>query len=157
MENLNLHKQKLYSLIIAGVGLIAIILPWMSVSVNLGGFGGMGGTSANGFRGWGYLSLLGVVAVVIAALLGDKTKDYDEMFKKVALGGFAAIAAGAIIFFIRILSYGNGGFTGVKTSSGFGLWIAIVAGLAGLAVLLGLVKVPDITKNTPPPPTPPNV
>ena len=51
MENLGFHKSKLYSLILAGVGLISMLLPWIS----LGGFG-----SKNGFGGWGLLVLVGV-------------------------------------------------------------------------------------------------
>ena len=108
MENLNLHKQKLYSLIAAAIALITLILPWQTYSVTLGGFGGFdfgggGGMgrsgSANGFRGWGWLSFLGIIGVVVASLMGDKTKPYDDTFKKVALGSFGVIALGAIIFY----------------------------------------------------------
>ena len=155
MENVNLHKQKLYALIVAGVALISLILPWMTVSYDFGGFGGAGGSrSANGFRGWGYLSLIGVIVVVIASLLGDKTKGYEAMHKNLALAGFALVVVGAVIFFIRIGSVGNAGFMGVKTGPGFGLWIAIIAGLAGLGWVSGLIKMPD-NKPTPPPPPPP--
>jgi hypothetical protein len=124
MENLNLHKQKLYALIAAAVGLIALLLPWQTVSfaVDLGGFGfgGNGKRSINGFNGWGWLSLLGIIAVVIASLMGDKTKTFDETFKMVALAGFGAMALGAIIFMIRVISVGGHGF---KSSPGFGLFI----------------------------------
>ncbi|HEY6503829.1 MAG TPA: hypothetical protein VIZ28_07645 [Chitinophagaceae bacterium] len=143
MENLNFHKQKLYSLIIAGVALIAMILPWASFSLGI-----FGGDSVNGFRSWGILSLFGVIGVAIACLLGDKSKEFDETFKKVALGSFGAIALGALLFFFRINSYG-GGFGGV--GSGLGLWLCLVAGLAGLGWVSGLVKLPDNKK----PPSPP--
>ncbi len=133
-----LHKQKLYSLIIGGVALIALILPWVSISL-----GGFGGGSANGLRSWGILSLLGIGGVAAACFMGDKTKEFDEMTKKIALGSFAAIAAGALIFFLRLSSYG-GGFGGVK--SGLGLWLCLIAGLAGLGWVMGLIKIPDSKK-----------
>lgn len=138
MEQMNFHKQKLYSLIIAGVALVAIILPWITVSL-----GGFGSSSANGFRGWGLLSVLGVGAVAAACFMGNKALAFDDTFKKVALGGFGAIAAGALLFFFRLNSVA-GGFGGV--SSGFGLWICLVAGLAGLGLVLGLIKIPDNKK-----------
>ena len=138
MEQMNFHKQKLYSLIVAGIALIAMILPWVSFS-----FGVFGGGSANGFRSWGFLSLLGIAGVAVACLMGDKTKEFDEMYKKVVMGSFGAIAGGALIFFLRISSFG-GGFGGV--GSGFGLWLCLLAGLAGLGWILGLIKLPDNKK-----------
>lgn len=161
MENLNLHKQKLYSLIAAAIALITLILPWQTYSVTLGGFGGFdfgggGGMgrsgSANGFRGWGWLSFLGIIGVVVASLMGDKTKPYDDTFKKVALGSFGVIALGAIIFMTRAISASRGTF---KSSPGFGLFICIVVAAAGLALLMGLIKIPDGKSTPPPPPTPP--
>jgi hypothetical protein len=158
MENLNLHKQKLFALIVAGVAFIAILLPWMTVSVNFGGLGlGSRGSSLNGFRGWGLLSLLGVVGVIVASLVGEKTQVYDDTFKKVAMGSFGVIAIGAIVFFLRIKSYGGGGYQGVSTSAGLGLWLCAIAGLAGLAWVAGLIKLPENkppTTPTPPPPPP---
>ena len=138
MEQMNFHKQKLYSIIVAGVALIAMILPWVSISL-----GAFGGGSANGFRGWGILSLLGIAGVAVACLMGDKSKEFDEMYKKVVMGSFGAIAAGALIFFLRISSFG-GGFGGV--GSGFGLWLCLLAGLTGLGWGLGLIKLPNNKK-----------
>ncbi|RYF96728.1 MAG: hypothetical protein EOO00_01990 [Chitinophagaceae bacterium] len=134
MEQMNFHKQKLYSLIFAGAALIALFLPW--VSINLGMFGG---GSVNGFRSWGILSFLGVLGVAAACLLGNKTLPFDDTFKKVALGSFAAIALGALIFFIRLSD-------GFGASSGFGLWLALIAGIAGVVWVLGKVNLPDIKK-----------
>ncbi|MEI9807314.1 MAG: hypothetical protein WDO16_05195 [Bacteroidota bacterium] len=115
--------------------------PAMGLRSALGGFGG---GSANGFRSWGlFYHYWGVIGVAIACFLGDKSKEFDDTFKKVALGSFGAIAAGALIFFLRISSY-SGGFGGV--SSGVGLWLCLIAGLVGLGWLLGLVKLPDNKK-----------
>ena len=136
---MNFHKQKLYSLIVAGLALLSMILPW--VTYNMGMFGS---GSANGFRSWGLLSLLGIIGVVAVCFIGDKTKELEEMYKKVALGSFGAIAAGAFIFFLRLTST-SGGLGGV--GSGFGLWICLLAGLAGLGWLFGLIKLPDNKKG----------
>ena len=125
----NLHKQRLYSLVIAGVALISLFLPWVTV-----GFLG----SLNGFRGWGIFSLLGVLGVVAAVFMGNKTMSYDDTMKKVAMGSFGAIALGALIFAVtKSSTYGP--FAG----TGAGVWICLVLGLAGLAVLFGLVKIPE--------------
>lgn len=131
MEQVSLHKQKLYSLIIAGIAFIALILPWVTF--------GFVGASANGFRGWGLLSLAGVAGVAIACLAGNKTIPFDETFKKIALGSFAAIALGAIIFFIRISSVG-------LFSTGFGLWLCLIAGILGILWVSGMIKLPDPKK-----------
>ena len=132
MNQMNFHKQKLYALIAAGIGFISLLLPWLT-----GAFGG----SLNGFRGWGILSLLGVVAVGIISFMGDKSKEYDDNSKKIAMAGFGAIALGGLIFMLtKNSSYG--GF-GSFLKPGFGLWLAIIAGLAGLGWLLGLIKLPD--------------
>jgi len=125
------------TLIIAGVAFISLILPWVSISF------GFAGGSVNGFRSWGILSLLGVIGIVISCLMGNKAVQFDETFKKVALGSFGAIGLGALIFFIRLSSYG-GGFGGV--SAGFGLWLCLAAGVFGVIFLLGIIKLPDPKK-----------
>ena len=139
MENLNLHKQKLYSLIIAGVALISLFLNWITIS-----FGGYSGGGSNGLKSWGLLSLIGVGTVIAACFMADKTKEFDANTKKIAMGGFGAIALGALLFFLRLNSLGGGISSAVK--SGLGLWLCLAAGLAGLAWVFGLVKIPDNKK-----------
>jgi hypothetical protein len=138
MEQINLHKQKLYSLIIAGIALIAMMLPWLSFSF----LGGLAGGNANGFRGWGILSLFGIFGVVAACFLGNKTEPFDETFKKVALASFAAMALGALLFFVRL----NSSALGDVVNSGIGLWICLAAGVFGVIWVLGKVKLPDPKK-----------
>ena len=138
MENLGFHKSKLYSLILGGVALISMILPWFTVSA-----GGFGGISKNGFNSWGLVTLIGVGLVAAACFMGDKSKTFDDMGRKLALAGFGAIAGGAVIYLIRILSVGGSKYGGmVKASPGFGLFIALAAGAIGLLLLLGIIKVP---------------
>lgn len=64
----------MYSLIIAGVAFISLLLPWLTAK----GFGG----SLNGFRESGILSLLGVGTVVAICFMRDKTKEFDTNLKK---------------------------------------------------------------------------
>lgn len=140
MEQMKFHKQKLYSLILAGVAIISMLLPWFSVKAS-GGFGF--GVSKNGFGSWGLLALIGAGVVVAACFMGDKSKVFDDMGKKLALGGFGAIAGGAVIYLIRILSVGGGKYGGmVKASPGIGLFLGLVAGALGLLILLGMIKPP---------------
>lgn len=136
MEKLGFHKQKLYALIAAGVALISLFLPWATVS-----FGGYGAGSVNGLRGEGLISLLGVGGVAAACFMGDKAKVLEGNFKNIALGGFGAIIAGALIAFISVSGKGKG-----IVKPGFGIYIAILVGIAGLLFLLGIIKVPDNKK-----------
>jgi hypothetical protein len=122
-----MHKQRLYSLVIAGAGFITMLLPWLTFSFFVN-------SSANGFRSWGWLSFLGIAAVAASVFLGNKQQRFDSMFKNVVMAGFGAMALGALIFFIR--------FNGLGLSAGFGLWACLVVGLAGLAFIFGLVKTP---------------
>ena len=138
MENLGFHKTKLYSLILAGVALISLLLPWISVSA-----GGFGGGSKNGFGGWGLLVLLGIGAVAAACFMGNKALTFDDMGKKLNLGGFGAIAGGAVIYLIRILTMGGSGYGGmIKVSPGLGLFLGLAAGAIGVLLALGKIKVP---------------
>jgi hypothetical protein len=139
MEQMNFHKQKLYSLIIAGIAFISLLLPWLTAK----GFGG----SMNGFRGWGILTLAGVGAIAVITFMGDKSKEYDMNTKKIALGGFGAIVLGALIFLLTKNSAYGGGLFGSIFKPGFGIWLCLISGLAGLGWLLGLIKLPE---NKPP-------
>ncbi|MBI1343861.1 MAG: hypothetical protein GC171_13090 [Terrimonas sp.] len=138
MEQLNFHKQKLYSLIAAVIAFIALLLPWTTIN-----FMGMSSNSGNGLRSWGIVSLLGVAAVAIASLLNDKTQDYDANMKKLVTGGFAAIAVGALLYFIRIKSGSGNPFGGDLVKSGAGLWVCLVTGIAGVLYHMGIIKIPQ--------------
>lgn len=134
MEQLNLHKQKLYALIIALVAFISLLLPWLTTS-----YGG----SLNGLRGLGLLTLLGIGAVVALSLMGDKSKEYDANTKKLVMGAFGAIILGALLFLLTKNSTYGGGFLGSLLKPGFGLWLCIITGLAGLGLTSGIIKIPE--------------
>lgn len=140
MEQMNFHKQKLYSLIIAGVALVALLLPWVSINF-LGA-----SQSWNGLRGWGLLSLLGVGGVAALSFIGNKPDDYTAEYKNYVMIAFGAIALGAVLFFLRKGSVAGGFNNLVKT--GIGLWISLAAGLAGLALSYGLIKIDNKTATT---------
>lgn len=132
----NLHKQRMYLLIIAGVALISLFLPWFSVSA-----GGFGSISRNGLNSWGLLTLIGVGVAAAACFMGNRTLPLDENGRKMALAAFGLIAAGALIYMIRVMTVG--GTYGVKASPGFGLFIGLIAGVVGILLLLGIVKMPE--------------
>jgi hypothetical protein len=132
MEKLNLHKQKLYALIVAAVGVISCILPWWKVSYGGGGFGGMS-VSINGLHELGWISFLGFIAAgVVTFVMGDKTKAYEGQEKMIAAAAFAAAGAIALIQFLRQTKFAS-----------FGIFLAIIAGVLGALWVWGIVKMPD--------------
>lgn len=180
MQNFNLHKVKLFALAEAGIALLGLFLTWTIEKVggqamNQMGGGGMGqmgqmgqmqmmnampATTQNGFNSWGWLSLVGVIVVVLATLMtGDKTKDYDRNSKNIVLAAFLAIAAGALIYYFRLSSVGKDAAMlyqqqygiSYSASAGIGLWSTLAAGAIGLAWVSGLLN----KLNTPPPPSTP--
>lgn len=177
MQNLAIHRVKLYALIEAGLGLLGLFLTWTIEKVGGGqmmnqmGFGQMGqqgqmqmmnampASTQNGFNSWGWLSLVGVIVIVLVSLLtGDKTKDYDRNSRNIALAGFLAIAAGALIYYFRLSSVGKDAALlyqqqygiSYSASAGIGLWSTLAAGVIGLAWVSGILD----KLGTPPPAAP---
>ena len=131
MENLKLHKQKLYALVLAAVGMISCLLPWWKISL-----GGFGGYSINGLHELGWLSFLGFIAAgVVTFVMGDKSMAYAGQEKTFAAGAFAVAGGVALIQFLRQSSY-----------TSFGLYLAILAGVLGALWVWGIVKLPDTPK-----------
>ncbi len=129
MENLKLHKSKLYALIVAAVGVISCILPWWKIS-----YGGYGiGVSINGLHELGWISFLGFIgAGVVTFVMGDKSKPYEGQEKMIAAACFAAGGAIALIQFLRQSKFVS-----------FGLFLAIAAGVIGALWVMGIVKLPE--------------
>lgn len=131
-----LHKQKLYALILAAVGVISCLLPWWS-------FGG--GTylgyrapsiSVNGMHDLGIIAFLAFAAAgVVIFIMGDKTKPFSGQEKMIAAGCFAGAGAIALIQLLRTMH-----------GLGFGIFIAIAAGAVGALLVWGMIKIPDSTK-----------
>lgn len=136
MNGVNIHKRKLYALIEAGFALIGMFLTWTN-SVSTGAYQTVGG-DLNGFRSWGYLSLLGIAGVVFMSWNGDKMKDYDKNSKNIVMASFGAIALGAFAYWMTLNSKGGGMEQfGIKISAGPGVWMTLVAGLIGLLWVMG--------------------
>jgi hypothetical protein len=126
-----MHKQRLYSFIIAIVAFITLFLPWIS----------FGFLSENGFHSWGILSMLGSLVIVAMTFMGNRELPFDATIKNVVLAGFGAIALGALIRLLTLSSYGGGLFG--SANAGVGLWLCLIVGIAGLAFSFGVIKIPE--------------
>lgn len=127
MENLNFHKQKLYALILAIVGVIACLLPWWKIS-----FGGFGGVSINGLHDLGWLSFFGFLgAAIVTFVMGDKTTTYAGQEKTIILVCFAVGGGIALIELLRKSSFAS-----------IGVFLAIIAGALGVLWVMGIIKLP---------------
>jgi hypothetical protein len=147
MQQVNLHQRKLYALVEAIIAFIALLLPWTSYKITLA-FNFFGGGDAslsipplNGLRSWGFVTLIGIVGVIICSLMGDKLKEYDKNMRLAVMASFGAIALGAIAYLLTLNSAGPLEANGnpVTINAGFGLWIALIAGLIGLVWVSGVL------------------
>lgn len=181
MQQINLHQRKLFALIEAALALVAMLLTWTNEKNYLNGQT----ASQNGFNSWGYLTLIGILGVIVVSILmGDKTKEYDKNGKNIAMGSFGLIALGAIIYFIALNSAEKDvireqqqqlqqlgyqlqtGAESYSASPGPGLWMALTAGIIGVAWVAGILdklnaatraqsSIPPAAPPTiPPPPAP---
>ena len=138
-----LHKQKLYALLIAAVCLIAMLLPWVTIQ---------GTALKDGFSGWGFLSLIGIGAVVVATLMDDKTKVYQGNFRLIAIGGFFAVWLGGFITMLTKNSVQGGYYQGYGViGTGYGVWLIMLAAATGTALVSGQLKIPENKKPPEPP------
>lgn len=136
-----IHKQRKLILLAAIVGIIAVFLPWITVSASM--FGESISRSTNGFRGAGILVFLAFAGAIAVSLLGNQVTALNKSawFGTLACG--AAGLLGVVIFIIN--SSGNMGDFGIADAGfGFGLWIALLAA-AGIAVVAWLLKSPGDT------------
>jgi len=102
-----MNTQRKFMIIAAGVGLIAMFLPWIKISMF--GFG----SSINGFHDTGILVFLCFAACGVIAFLGDQETALSKTMWMASLiaGGLAALLM--VIFFLRALdaiSYISYGF-----------------------------------------------
>lgn len=131
--NLNFHKQKLYALIAAIVGFIAVFLPWYKVS-----YGFIAAQSTNGLRDMGIIVFLGFIAAgVVTFVMGDKTKPYGGDAKMIAGISFAAAGLFTLITLLQQSKY-----------TSFGLYLSLIAGIAG-TILVFVVKPEQLEMRKP--------
>ena len=133
MEQMKFHKQKLYALIAAAVGLISCFLPWWSFKTSFLGqsFGG----SVNGLHDLGIIAFLGYIGAGACCFLGDKMKPVEGQYKLIAAGCFAGAALFTLIQFLRASSF-----------TGIGIWLSLIAGVAG-AVVVYVLKPEQLDKK----------
>jgi hypothetical protein len=127
-----LHKQKLYALIVAAIGLLSCFLPWWS----FGGGSYMGyrapSISVSGMHDLGIIAFLAFAgAGVVTFVMGDKTKPFEGQVKTIVAACFAGAGGIALIQLLRSMH-----------GLGFGIFIAIAAGVIGALFVWGIVKLP---------------
>jgi hypothetical protein len=119
MEQVNLHKQKLYAVIIAGVGVISVFLPWWKFN-----FGGFISNSQNGLKDIGIITFLGFLgAGIVPFVMGDKTKPFEGQVKLIVAACFAGAGLFALISFLQQTKF-----------TSIGIYLAILSGIGGALV-----------------------
>ena len=116
-----MNKQRKFMLIAAGIGAIAMFLPWITVS-----FLGYGG-SVNGFHGEGVFIFLCFAGCAVVAFLGNQETALDKTMWMIALiaGGLAALLM--VIYFLRALD--------AISYLSYGFYLALAASLALVFVI----------------------
>lgn len=152
-----MNKQRKFILIAAGIGIIAMFLPWIKIS-----FLGYTAGSVNGMHDWGILIFLCFIAAGGVTLLGDQTKTLDKTMWMVALVACGIAALLMVIFFIRAsdaISFISLGFYLALIAALGALYAAYNYRAAGYNIKDGFNSLKeDIEKKTksdnpPPPPT----
>lgn len=127
-----LHTQRKYLLIASAIGVIAVFLPWLTISVSM--FGVSESNSTNGFRSYGIMVFIAFIVAGIIPLMGNQQSALEKNL------WFSELIAGAIAVLFLVISFFNlsnslgGGFGIANASYGFGMWIALVASLAILLI-----------------------
>ena len=114
---MKLSKKQIAVLVAAGVGVISVMLPWMSA---------FGLVSFSGFSDWaGVLSFLLFLAAAGLCLFSDKIPNLTEKNAKLATVGAGGLAALFTFIFMARASF---------NFLSFGVWLCLLAGVA-VAVL----------------------
>jgi hypothetical protein len=134
-----LNRQRKFMLIAAAAGLIAMFLPWITISTgnmldelnpaDAAALSGSVSSSVNGMHGAGIVTFLSFLGVIALAFAGEQTLALDKM------NWLVALACGAAALLFSVISLSNTptvalGF--VKSSVGYGAWIALVGAAAVL-------------------------
>lgn len=143
-----LNRQRKFILLAALAGLIAMFLPWVTVSAgNL--FGGLDAgengpsmsLSENGIHGSGIIVFLAYLFAIALSLLSEQTRTLERTSWLCAL----AAGAAALLFTIILLANTPSGSMGIaKSSVGYGAWISLLAS-AGVLASAWLFRTPGYT------------
>jgi len=134
-----MHKQRIVIGAVGVLGLLSVFLPWASliVSFNLFELRDMITAEAafwNESVSWVFtigpwlIILASLAAIALAVAVGERNKPVIEPFK------FGVAGAGAVLALIPILIFANEIMSDLReeplASTGFGLFLAIIAGIA---------------------------
>lgn len=121
MDFQTMNKQRKFLLIVSGVGIIAMFLPWIRVSI-LGIVAG----SSNGMHGSGIVVFLCFLACGIISFMGDQAKALEKTMWMITLllAGIAALIM--IIHFFRVMD--------AMSFLSIGFYLALICSLALLFI-----------------------
>lgn len=114
-----MNQQRKYILIAAAVGVIAMFLPWVEVSLM-----GMSQTASNGMHGKGVLIFICFLGCGLLAIMGDQLRALDNAMWVVVL---IAGALGLLLTLWVWSSVGSSAFGMVQP--GFGIYIAALSAI----------------------------
>ena len=114
-----MSKQRKMILIAAAVGVIAMFLPWWSVSLGI-----FGGGSVNGMHNEGIIVFLCFLAAAVLSVMGDQTKNLDQE------NWMLTLIAGGLATLITLITFLNAPPIGDR---GIGLFLALAAAIGVLA------------------------
>lgn len=127
-----MHKQRLFILIAAGVGVVGLLLTWFSIDVGFLSYSQNGFSS--GWTGWGTLAAIGGAAGLVFKA-EDKNTELDAQSKKMVAGAGAGAVVLPLLAIIIVKMQTGGEFVDI----GFGIFICMLAGL-GIAALPFAIK-----------------
>ncbi len=112
-----MSKQRKFILIAAGIGIIAMFLPWIRISIF-----GMS-NSVNGMHDKGILVFICFVAAGIMAYIGDQTKNLGKT------NWFITLICGALATLMMIWFYSDASGTMASSLLSFGFYLAALASI----------------------------
>jgi hypothetical protein len=117
MDFQTMNKQRIYLLIVSGIGVIAMFLPWIRISIM-----GIVAGSTNGMHDTGILVFLCFLGCGILAFLGDQAKPLDKTMWMITMLLSVIAAAIMVIWFFRM--------TDAMSFLSFGFYLALICSLA---------------------------
>lgn len=139
-----MNKQRKFILAASVLGIVAVFLPWISVSA--GAFGYSVSESRNGFHGMGVLYFLLMVVVLVLAVTGEQSNTLEKNKRLGVLG------TGLFALICLLITYSNaqddvrGGMGFASSSVGIGMILAALSAVAVIIIPI-LIKKPGESLN----------
>ncbi|MBN2571990.1 MAG: hypothetical protein JXA68_07670 [Ignavibacteriales bacterium] len=136
-----MNKQKLVIIIIAALGVVSTFLPWATVKL----YASISINGTNGGDGWITLGLFAIAGTL--SLIGDRKRPLNGTYKIITMVAGLVAAVVGILNIVNMRSklseISNQNFFGDQlkdmVSTGFGLWLIVICGLA-LAIVIYLMR-----------------